>query len=105
YRVRNRTDMFRWPKFLGVALLPVGLLLFGPALHAATSSTVDILSDDAATDVRDNADIGAKPPANREKGKPLQSGNPLWSVPLSVLTATQARPIFSASRRPALRAV
>src|SRR4051812_15141388 len=87
YRVRNRTDMFRWPKFLGVALLPVGLLLFGPAPHAATSSTVDILSDDAATDVRDNVDIGAKPPANREKGKPLQSGNPLWSVPLSVLTA------------------
>jgi len=33
------------------------------------------------------------------------SGNPLWSVPLSVLTATQERPIFSVSRRPPPRAV
>jgi general secretion pathway protein N len=31
--------------------------------------------------------------------------NPLWAVPLSVLTATQERPIFSASRRPPQRAV
>jgi general secretion pathway protein N len=29
----------------------------------------------------------------------------LWSVPLSALTATQERPIFSATRRPAPRAV
>jgi general secretion pathway protein N len=41
----------------------------------------------------------------REPGKPLASGNPLWAVPLSVLIATQARPIFSASRRPPPRAV
>jgi hypothetical protein len=32
-------------------------------------------------------------------------GNPLWSVPLSALTATQERPIFSATRRPPPRAV
>ena len=37
--------------------------------------------------------------------KPLPSGNPLWSVPLSVLAATQDRPVFSASRRPPQRAV
>lgn len=100
--------MVRWPKILGLALLPGGLLLFapGPAPHAATSSTVDILSNDAATDARDTVDIGSvKPLANRERSKPLPSGNPLWSVPLSGLTATQERPIFSASRRPAQRAV
>lgn len=28
------------------------------------------------------------------------SGNPLWEIPLSTLTATRERPIFSASRRP-----
>lgn len=100
--------MVRWRKILGLALLPGGLLLLAPmpAPHAATSSTVDILSNDAAVDVRDSVDIGGvKPLANRERSKPLPSGNPLWSVPISALTATQERPIFSASRRPAQRAV
>ena len=30
-----------------------------------------------------------------------QAGNPLWAIPLNALTATQERPLFSASRRPA----
>lgn len=29
-----------------------------------------------------------------------RSGNPLWTVPLTALTATRDRPLFSASRRP-----
>lgn len=29
-----------------------------------------------------------------------RSGNPLWTIPLSALTATRDRPLFSASRRP-----
>lgn len=100
--------MVRWPKNLGLALLPGGLLLLAliPAPHAATSSTVDILSNDAADAARDAVEMGSvKPLAARERGKPLPSGNPLWSVPLSALTATQERPIFSASRRPAQSAV
>jgi general secretion pathway protein N len=36
--------------------------------------------------------------ANRSELRP--HGNPLWSVPLSALTATQERPIFSITRRP-----
>jgi general secretion pathway protein N len=40
-----------------------------------------------------------------EPAKVIPSGNPLWSVPLSALTATQARPIFAASRRPPQPAV
>lgn len=100
--------MVKRPKISGLALLSCGSLLLGaaPALHAATSSMLDILSNDGAADVRDTVDIGSvRPLANRERSKPLPSGNPLWSVPLSVLTATQERPIFSASRRPAQRAV
>jgi general secretion pathway protein N len=31
---------------------------------------------------------------------PVRAGNPLWAVPLSSLTVTRERPIFSASRRP-----
>jgi hypothetical protein len=36
-------------------------------------------------------------PAARERGP---SGNPLWGIPLRVLTATRERPLFSPSRRP-----
>jgi general secretion pathway protein N len=100
--------MVRWPTIVVLTLLAGGLPFLAPVaeLHAATTSTLDILSNDTATDARDNTDIGSvKPLANRERSKPLLSGNPLWSVPLSVLTATQARPIFSASRRPAPNAV
>jgi general secretion pathway protein N len=34
-----------------------------------------------------------------------RSGNPLWTVPLSALSATRDRPLFSASRRPPIVAV
>jgi len=35
----------------------------------------------------------------------VRSGNPLWAVPLSALSATRERPIFSSSRRPPTPAV
>ena len=102
--------MIRWLHILALALLSGGALWFGvsPNLMAATLSTPDILSNDRAGDA-DIVDIGSvKPiarPNNRDTVKPAPSGNPLWSVPLSVLSATQERPIFSASRRPPQRAV
>jgi general secretion pathway protein N len=95
-------------KIIGLVLLS-GLTLAGgrvPA-HAATSATLDILPNDVAG-VPERVEVGiVKPLAapKRDTGKLLPSGNPLWSVPLSVLTATQERPIFSASRRPPPRAV
>jgi general secretion pathway protein N len=36
---------------------------------------------------------------------PAPNGNPLWSIPLSALSATGERPIFSPSRRPPAPAV
>ncbi len=102
--------MVKWPKILGLVLLSGGMLLAGraPELRAATSATLDILSSDGAGEAADTVNLGTLKPISRlgrEGGKPLPSGNPLWSVPLSVLTATQERPIFSASRRPPQRAV
>ncbi len=76
---------------------------------AATSSRVDVLSDDAPGNPAETIDVGTmRPiarPAQQSPGKPVPRGNPLWSVPLSALTATQERPIFSAMRRPPPRAV
>jgi general secretion pathway protein N len=98
---------------LGFMLLSGGALMLDPLLgpsgelRAATSTTLDILSNDR--DVSDTIDIGAVKPVARPNPAPAKalpvSGNPLWSVPFSVLSATQERPIFSASRRPPQRAV
>jgi general secretion pathway protein N len=101
--------MAKWSRILGTALLFGGTLILAPSaeLRAATSSTLDILSNDTVGGSSDTVEIGTVKPLakpNRAAGKPLPSGNPLWSVPLSVLTATQERPIFSASRRPPPRA-
>jgi general secretion pathway protein N len=106
----NRTQMTKWPKNIGLALLfsLVPTVGWVSSPHAATSATTNILSNDGAGEIADPVDIGSMKPLskpNRDANKPLQSGNPLWSIPLSVLTATQQRPIFSTSRRPPQRAV
>jgi general secretion pathway protein N len=93
---------------IGSALLSSLFLAAGwvPAL-AATSTTLDILPNDVAG-VPERVEVGNLKPLTgprRETGKLPVSGNPLWSVPLSVLNATQERPLFSASRRPPPRAV
>ena len=76
---------------------------------AATSARVDVLSEGAAGNPAETIDVGAMRPISRPAqqlpGRPIPRGNPLWSVPLSALTATQERPIFSAMRRPPSRAV
>jgi general secretion pathway protein N len=101
--------MVKLPKIIGLTLLSSLILLAGrvPASLAATSATLDILPNDIAG-VPERVEVGnLKPLAGQKRDavKPAVSGNPLWSVPLSVLTATQERPIFSASRRPPPRAV
>jgi general secretion pathway protein N len=102
--------MFRSFELTRLALLS-SLILgvgFAPSARAASSATVDILPDDVVGAPLDRVDVGKVKPLTGQKsetGKPSPSGNPLWSVPLSVLTATQERPIFSASRRPPPRAV
>jgi hypothetical protein len=37
---------------------------------------------------------------NPDLRQPLPGGNPLWGIPISSLSATRERPVFSASRRP-----
>jgi len=45
-------------------------------------------------------DPAATPPDAARAAPPVRAGNPLWAVPLSALTLTRDRPIFSSSRRP-----
>jgi general secretion pathway protein N len=100
--------MFERFKITGLVLLS-SLILAGRALEAgaATSATLDILPADVIG-VPERVDVSPLKPLagpKRDTVKLPVSGNPLWSIPLSVLTATQERPIFSASRRPPPRAV
>ena len=102
--------MLGWPRIVSLALLSGGMLVSGPAAvpQAATSSNLDILSNDDPRESGGAVDVGRLKPLarpSREGGKPVPSGNPLWSFPLSVLTVTRERPILSASRRPPPRAV
>jgi general secretion pathway protein N len=101
--------MVAWFKIIGLSLLSGLILTAGrvPASLAATLATLDILPNDVAG-VPERVEVGHLKPLvgqKRDAAKLVMSGNPLWSVPLSVLTATQERPIFSASRRPPPRVV
>lgn len=81
----------------------------GPAiLHAATSSSGSFF--DRSEDASDSVDVGRVTPIEEPRREAIEDaaprgGNPLWSIPLSELSATRERPIFLASRRPLPRAV
>jgi general secretion pathway protein N len=54
----------------------------------------------AAPGTRPSVQIVTVPPAPAPAAERAPSANPLWGVPLSALSGTRDRPIFSASRRP-----
>jgi general secretion pathway protein N len=82
----------------GVALAaPIAVPFAVPGIVLAASNTgVD-------SELR-NAPAGPLDPGLRMsdavKAPVAHAGNPLWAVPLSALTLTRERPLFSASRRP-----
>jgi hypothetical protein len=90
-----------------VLVLLIGVVAIGNG--AALAATAPLMADPgeqifdskpkgttADTTVGANPGL-AKPPATAE---PAPSGNPLWAIPLTSLTATRDRPLFSPSRRP-----
>jgi general secretion pathway protein N len=91
--------MIRAGRMLGLALVAAALAAPAP-LIAATDLTVGpdlrAVPRPPAVDLDKKMSQAATPPVT-------QAGNPLWAVPLSSLTVTRERPLFSASRRaPAL---
>jgi general secretion pathway protein N len=49
--------------------------------------------------------VGAPNRSAPDSNATSRAGNPLWTIPLSALTATRDRPLFSASRRPPVAVV
>lgn len=76
----------------------VALCIGAPALAAAPPDTATG-PDSPGLEITRHAmpppDVTAKPPET-----PAVSANPLWAIPLSALSATRNRPLFTPTRRP-----
>jgi hypothetical protein len=91
--------------------LAIGLALWMLSLHgAAAATTIAIASDALDAGLEDETRLTGPrtaepvttvrivpPPAAPQR---TLSANPLWAIPLSKLSGTRERPIFSPSRRP-----
>jgi general secretion pathway protein N len=82
--------------------LLIALCLGAPAFaytssggNDATNSGIDNPRLDVTRHAMPPPDVTAKPTST-----PTVSANPLWAIPLSALTATRNRPLFTPSRRP-----
>jgi hypothetical protein len=82
--------------------MAAGLALSGVALFAAAGVAAPNLTVDPGLHAvpRPPAFALDTPISDDAKTPGVRSGNPLWAVPLSSLTVTRERPLFSASRRP-----
>lgn len=93
--------------------LSAAFIGFALSLHAAAATTAAITTDTLDAGIAEETRLGgpvtssssepvtsvrvAAPPPGPER--PL-SANPLWAIPLTKLSGTRDRPIFSPSRRP-----
>jgi general secretion pathway protein N len=104
----RRKRMMAWRKVIGwTLLLGVAAMVESSSVPAATSASLEIFSNDGANEPAGVVELGRLRPLvePNQSEKPAPTGNPLWSIPLSALSATRERPIFSASRRPPQAAV
>jgi len=70
------------------------------ALALALAAVLCALSTSRVPAAREMSDPAFEAAAPTRASPPAPSGNPLWGIPLSELSATGERPIFSPSRRP-----
>lgn len=83
--------------YAGLAALLIGIL---PARSANTPNALDLPPSNVMP-----APVDMSPNAPQRTVQSDPSGNPLWAIPLSSLTATRDRPLFLPSRRPPAPAV
>lgn len=93
----TRRDRPFWTRSIGAFATALALAAFGITyvpVQAALPPPPDSPGSAPASEAAIPASASVLPP-----------GNPLWAVPLTELSATRDRPIFSASRRPPAPAV
>ncbi|MDE2469694.1 MAG: hypothetical protein KGL35_13400 [Bradyrhizobium sp.] len=93
------------------AIVLAALLLSAQAAAPSTSASSDVLDADIAEETQPAGPRFTTPPApehvtpvhataSPSRPSHAASANPLWEIPLTQLSATRDRPIFSPSRRP-----
>jgi len=93
----------------------IAIVLLAVLLHAAVATTAAISGDALDADLSDGARAEGPPASPPDPAEPVTtvrvaapqaapertlSANPLWGIPLTQLSVTRDRPIFSPSRRP-----
>jgi hypothetical protein len=76
-----------------------------PALSATDPAAVSPIDSTTSRGILNAGSDSPEPASPVARERPLLRGNPLWAVPLSALSATRERPLFSPSRRPPAPAV
>jgi general secretion pathway protein N len=76
-----------------------------PALSATDPAAMNPIDNAISRGILNAGPESAEPASPVARERPLPRGNPLWAVPLSALSATRERPLFSPSRRPPAPAV
>lgn len=93
----------------------IGMLLLALSLHGAAIASAATSGDSLDADLSDEAPAAGSPALSPDPAEPVTtvrvaapqaapertpSANPLWGIPLTQLSGTRERPIFSPSRRP-----
>ena len=83
------------------AAATVAGLLAGPAVGLTRSRSYEASLAAIETESVGSDENGAAPAEGGvPAAEPSTAGNPLWAIPISKLSATRDRPLFSVSRRP-----
>jgi hypothetical protein len=109
----------RGTRGFAISFLLVAVSLLGPSLHGMAATTGAISSDALDADLSDGTRAAESPALSPDPAEPVTtvrvaapqaapqaapertpSANPLWAIPLTQLSVTRDRPIFSSSRRP-----
>lgn len=91
---RSAKHRMMWRAVLSVAAGMAASALPGPPVIAAAPTGASPSELTTPTSLVDPS------PQPARSAKRVASGNPLWAIPLSSLTATREHPLFSPSRRP-----
>jgi general secretion pathway protein N len=95
--------MMRWTN----RVLLLAAILFGtgaPSFAASPPNALDLPPSGVTPPPVDMLQTAPMQQSTSERPREL-SGNPLWAIPLSSLTATRERPLFTPSRRPPAPAI
>jgi general secretion pathway protein N len=93
-----------WVVLMRALVLLIGLFMIGDVKAQVVTAPLVVEPSGSVSATKPGATPGLTPPATStaatSTGERVPHANPLWTIPLTSLTATRERPLFSPSRRP-----